>query len=159
MTLVITIAIALVLFGLAFVTKRRFGVLGLGLAAGAVLAQSWSSDLARVLTAQHVPVDPLSAPAAATIVLTMVPALLLLIAGPKYTVRRYAFMGALLFAILGTSLLLGPLTTALPIMDGGVKPAFDLMAEWQNLLIASGIALAIVDMLHANSSKPHGKKH
>ena len=45
MALVIILGIAVVLFILAFLTKRRFGVLGLGLAAGVVLSQLWAVTL------------------------------------------------------------------------------------------------------------------
>jgi hypothetical protein len=157
MTLVIIVAIALALFSLAFITKRRFGVLGLGLAAGAVLAEEWSRDVGRFLEATDSPVEPLSVTTAATVILILVPALLLLIGGPKYAERRGALIGSLLFALLGTMLLIGPLTTDLPTMDGGVKPALDFVAKWQNLLIAGGIAIAIVDMLSAHGPKLSGR--
>jgi len=158
MTLVIILAIALVLFGLSFITKRRFGVLGLGLAAGALLAQSWSSDLAQILAVRQISFEPLSPSVTATVALTVIPALLLLIAGPKYADKRYAFIGSICFAILGTLLLLGPLTIDLLPLSGDMKSVLDFLAEWQDLLIAGGIVLAIVDMLHANGSKSHSKK-
>lgn len=158
MTLVIIIGIFLALFALALVTKRRFGVLGLGLAAGAVLAQNWSREVGQVLEAQQIPVEPLSYWVAATIALIITPPLLLLIAGPVYTDRKYALAGAVCFALLGTLLLMGPITSDLPIIDGDVKSVFDFIASWQNLLIAGGLALAIIDMLLANGSKHHSKK-
>ena len=37
MTLIVILVIAIALFGLAFATKRRFGVLGLALAAGVLI--------------------------------------------------------------------------------------------------------------------------
>lgn len=158
MTLVIIIAIALALFGLAFVTKRRFGVLGLGLSAGAILAQSWSREVARWLENGHIPVQPLSHFTASTLLLILLPALLLLIGGPKYTERKYAIIGSVCFALLGTMLLIAPLTTDLPTADRGVRSALDFIAKWQNVLIAGGIALAIVDTLLTHGPKLPGRK-
>ena len=46
MNVVIVVSIILVaLFALAFFTKRRFGVLGLALAAGAMLSELWAAEL------------------------------------------------------------------------------------------------------------------
>ena len=159
MTLVIIVAIALALFGLAFVTKRRFGVLGLGLAAGAILAQSWSREAAHWLSDNHIPVQPLSHFTASTLLLILLPALLLLIGGPKYTERKYAIIGSACFALLGTMLLIGPLTTDLPTADSSIHVALVFIARWQNVLIAVGIALAIIDMLLAHGPKLPRRKH
>lgn len=158
MTLVIIIAIVFALFGLAFVTKRRFGVLGLGLSAGAILAQSWSREVAHWLQSTNVPVAPLSYMTAATILLILLPALLLLIGGPKYTDRKFAIIGAVCFALLGTMLLIGPLTTDLPMTDNSIRSALNFIAKWQNVLVAGGIALAVADTLHANGPKFSGHK-
>lgn len=159
MTLVILAAIALVLFILAFLTKRRFGVLGLGLAAGAVLSQAWGRELGFAMAANQIPVGPLSYTTAATVALILIPALLLLIAGPKYAKRGYAVIGAVLFALLGTLLLIAPLLMDLPTTDATIESVLDFVAKWQNVLIAGGIALAIVDTLHAQGAKFPGKKH
>lgn len=159
MTLVIIIAIALALFGLAFVTRRRFGVLGLGLAAGAILAQNWSREVARWLEDGHIPIQPLSHFTAATLILILLPPLLLLISGPKYSERKYAIIGSICFALLGTMLLIGPLTTDLPTTDSSIRSALISVARWQNVLIAVGIALAIIDTLLMHAPKFPSRKH
>lgn len=159
MTLVIIVVIILALFGLAFVTKRRFGVLGLGLAAGAILAQSWGREVAHWLESSHVPVQPLSYFTAATVLLILLPPLLLLIGGPKYNERKYAIIGSACFALLGTMLLIGPLTTDLPMADNNIRSVLVFVARWQNVLIACGIALAIIDTLLAHGPKLPGRKH
>lgn len=159
MTLVIIFAIALALFGLAFVTKRRFGVLGLGLAAGTILAQGWGREVAQWLQGSHVPVQPLSHFTAASVLLILLPPLLLLIGGPKYNERKYAIIGAVCFGLLGTMLLLGPLTTDLPTLDTNIRSVLVFIARWQNVLIAVGIALAIIDTLLTHGPKFPGRKH
>lgn len=152
MTLVIILGIAASLFVLAFVTKRRFGVLGLGLAAGVVLSQLWAPTLSGFLRSQGLPVEPLSHLTVAQVLLTLVPALLLLSAGPKYHDRKGALIGSLLFAVLATLFVISPITRDFSV-EGDTSPVFDFITTWQNVLVAAGVALAIVDMLLAHGPK------
>lgn len=161
MELVIILGIAVTLFAIAFVTKRRFGVLGLGLAAGVVLAQLWAVSLSILLGAQNIPTEPLSHLTVAQVLLTLLPALLLLITGPKYHDKRGAFLGSLLFATLATLFIVSPITRDFSI-EGDTSPIFDFITQWQNVLVGVGVALAIADMLHAHGPKlprKHTAKH
>jgi len=42
---IVFVVVLLLLFGLAYFTKRRFGVLGLALAAGSMLSELWAAQL------------------------------------------------------------------------------------------------------------------
>lgn len=158
MTLVIIVGIALVLFGLAFGTKRRFGVLGLGLAAGVLLAQNAFGPVAEFFKDYVVPVGPLSYDTAAIVFLTLLPALLLLIGGPKYASKKAAILGSVAFALLGTLLILGPLTTELPTLEPAVKSTLDVIAQYQSVIVASAIIAAVIDTIMQHGSKS-GSKH
>ena len=81
MTLVVLIALMAALFGLAFLTKRRYGALGLGLAGGLVLSQEVSKDFAAFLQSLDVPVEPLPFTTAASLFLILTPALILMFSG------------------------------------------------------------------------------
>lgn len=153
MTLVIIIAIFLALFALAFITKRRFGVLGLGLAAGVVLQQLMGAGLAGLLESQGVPIEPLSYNTAAQIFLILVPALTLLSGGPKYRDSKGAVIGSTAFSLLATLFILGPLTRDLPTLDTSVRTVLDFIAEWKNILVAGGVVAAVVDMVLAQGPK------
>ena len=48
-TLGVFVVLGLILFGLAFMTRRRFGVLGLALAAGSVLSSLWAAPLIGII--------------------------------------------------------------------------------------------------------------
>ena len=152
MELVIILGSAVTLFTIAFVTKRRFGVLGLGLAAGVVLSQLWAVSLSIFLKNQGVQVEPLSHLTVAQVLLTLLPALLLLTAGPKYHDKRGAFLGSLLFAVLAVLFTVSPITRDFSI-EGDTSPIFDFITQWQNVLVGVGVALAIADMLHAHGPK------
>ena len=159
MTLMVLLALAATLFGLAFLTKRRYGVLGLGLAGGLVLSQQISKDFAALLQSLDVPVEPLPFTAAATAVLILAPAFIMLFSGPKYTDKRYAIAGSLSFAVFGAVLLLAPLVTSLSFSDRAtIQPLITMIALNSPLIISAGVIAAVVDMMHAQGKSPLGKK-
>lgn len=152
MALVIIIGIAVVLFLLAFFTKRRFGVLGLGLAAGVVLSQLWAVTVAAALESQKIPVDPLSYSTVGQVAIILIPSLLLLIGGPKYHHKKGALVGSLLYAAFAVLFVIAPITRDFAVA-GDTSPILDFIAQWQNALIALGVVLAIIDMLLAHGPK------
>ncbi len=159
MTLIVIVVIWLALFGLAFFTKRRFGVLGLALAAGVVLAQNATSYVGDYFERNQLPVAPLTYDGAATVLLIVAPAMLLLAGGPKYTSRHAAFIGALGFSLLGTFFLIGPLTTALPTSDMSIRTSLQVLSQWQNVIVVVALLLALLDtfMMHGAVGKRHRK--
>jgi hypothetical protein len=148
------------LFALAFLTKRRFGVLGLALAAGAMLANLWVGDLTPIIAqAGFVLVKPpLQSVVAAS--LTLLPAVILLFSGPTYKALPQRIAGALAFAVLATALLLDSLGSAL-VIEGVGKSVYDYMADHKALFITIGLVLAIFDIFvtrtpgHAKTSGKH----
>jgi hypothetical protein len=138
------------LFATAFFTKRRFGVLGLALAAGAMLAATWTGDLTPVVaSAGFVLVKPpLQSVVAASLIL--LPAVLLLASGPTYKSMPQRIGGALAFAILAVALLLDTLGSAL-VIEGVGKSVYDYMVEHRALIITAGLVLAIIDVFVTRS--------
>lgn len=149
MTVIVSLVIALALFGLAFLSRRRFGVLGLALAAGALLAGQMTKDLSRWIAGYDIPVEPLSAISAASIFLTLLPALVLLLSGPSYKKRKQAITGAIAFTIMAMLLILGPLTSSMP-PDKLMEPFVHWVATYSSLLLAIGVGAAVTDvwMIH-----------
>lgn len=145
MTLIVTIVIAVALFGLAYVSKRRFGVLGLALTAGALLANQMTKDLSGWIDQYNIPVEPLSTVSAASVFLTLLPALVLLLSGPSYKKSKQAKIGATLFAVMAMLLILGPLTSSLP-PDQIMQPFYLWVAKYNSILLAVAIAAAVIDM-------------
>lgn len=160
MTLVIIVVTLLALFWLAFFTKRRFGVLGLALAAGVVLAQNAAGMLGSFLERADIPVAPFTYTSAATLFLIITPALILLAGGPTYRDRRSAFIGAAGFALLGTFFVLGPLTTALPTDNPTIRNTMTILANWQNVIVVGALILAILDtfLVHGTLGRHQAKR-
>lgn len=106
------IAIFAVCFILAFVTKRRYGILGLGLIAGTILSGLFGAYGSYLVSAYaHWAFTPNLADVppmvTAAVVLTLAPAFLLLISGPKYRKGRAAIVSSLAFAITALLLIMG----------------------------------------------------
>lgn len=149
---IIFLIVILSLFVLVFFTKRRFGVLGLALAAGAMLSNIWVGDLTPIIAeAGFILVKPpLSSVVAAS--LTLLPAILLLISGPTYKSMSQRVGGALAFAILATALLLDPLGSAL-VIEGPGKSVYDFMVANRTVIITAGLVLAIIDVFLTRSPR------
>jgi hypothetical protein len=157
--LIVFLIVIASLFALTFFTKRRFGILGLALAAGAMLATTWTGDLTPVIaSAGFILVKPpLQSVVAAGI--TLLPAVLLLASGPSYKSMPQRIGGALAFAIFATALLLDSLGSAL-VIEGVGKTVYDYMVEHQTLIITAGLVLAIIDVFLTrtpSAPKPSGK--
>lgn len=154
--IVVFVMLALGLFALAFLTKRRFGVLGLALCAGALLSASWADTLTPLLQQQGITLlsPPLASVVAALLIL--LPPVILLLGGPAYTKLPGRIVGALLFTLLATVFLLGPLGAAL-VFDTASLGVYAALGKWSNAITATCIIAALVDTVLARS--PGLSKH
>ena len=149
--LVFIIAVG-VLFALAFITKRRFGVLGLALAAGAMLSSLWAQTLTPIIEQAGVSV---SAPPLITLVsvsLVLLPALLLLFSGPSYSKTVPRIVGATAFALLASALLVEPLGSAL-VLQGDSRQVYELLVQYRVYIVTAGLVLALFDILSTRTPR------
>ncbi len=144
MTVIVSLVVALALFAVAYVSRRRFGILGLALTAGSLLAAYMTKDLSRLIAQYDIPVQPLSAISAASIILTLLPALVLLLGGPHYKKRNDAMVGAVEFTVMAMLLILAPLTASLP-PDRLMQPFLDWVTSYNSVLLAIVVVLAVID--------------
>ena len=128
----------LLLFGLAYLTKRRFGVLGLALAAGSMLSGLWAETLTPIVAGAGIQVDVPPLITIVSVALVLLPAVLLLFSGPSYHERCLRLGGAALFALLAFALLIEPLGSALVLQDQG-KVIYDFVAENQVYIVTAGL--------------------
>ena len=148
-----------VLFFLAFLTKRRFGPLGLALAAGAMLSSLWAETLTPYVEQAGVQVD---VPPLATLVavgLVLLPAVLLLFSGPSYHKISLRVAGAICFSLLALALLLEPLGSAL-VLEGTNQQIYEVLSNNRVYIVTAGLVIAIVDLLSTRTSHHHtSSKH
>ena len=151
--LVLVSVLAGFLFRLAFLTMRRFGVLGLALAAGAIMSELWVGDLTPLVAQTGIVIlrPPLESLVAATLLL--LPAAFLFISGPVYRGMRSRVTGALLFALLAVFLMLDIFESAL-VIEGVGQTIFTGLTDWRMLGTSALLILAIFDGLGIRTPKP-----
>lgn len=156
--LMIFLVIIAMLFVLAYVTKRRFGALGLALAAGALLSELWVGDLTPIIASTGLVLvqPPLESVVSAGLIL--LPAVLLLFSGPTYKTKPHRIVGAIAFAVLATALLLVPLGSAL-VIDDTARPAYDFFVLYRPAIITTTLAYALADLLITKTPKHRGREH
>lgn len=150
------IFVIIALFALAYWTKRRFGVLGLALAAGWLLADMWAEQVTPYIKdAGFVLVSPpLTSVVEAALIL--LPAVLLLFSGPTYHKRTLRIIGAAAFALLATAFLLKPLGGSLALDEMGTF-YYHLLADNKAIIITVAIAYALFDILTLKTPKAKEK--
>ena len=155
--IIIFVVLILLLFGLAYLTKRRYGVLGLALAAGSMMSALWVSDVTPMLVSAGVTLTrpPLESVVSAGLIL--LPALLLITSGPAYHKTPQRVIGALLFALFAGVLLLQPLGSAL-IMEGVGQQVYLFLGQNRQIIITLCMTDAIIDLLLTKTPK-HIPKH
>lgn len=151
--IVFAVVIAL-LFALAFVTKRRFGVLGLALAAGSMLSELWADKLTPLVRDAGLIVQNPPLITVVSVVLVLLPAVFLLFSGPSYSGSSRRALGAFLFAALAFALLIEPLGSAL-VLQGEGKTIYDFFAENRVYIVTLGLVIAVFDLLGVNSKRSH----
>lgn len=151
--------VLVVLFALAFLTKRRFGVLGLALAAGAMLSSLWAETLTPIIAQAGVTVDRPPLIMLVSVALVLLPAVLLLFSGPSYKDLPMRLVGALCFAALALALLVEPLGSAL-VLTGDSKTVYDFFVTNRVYIVTGGLILALLDLLTTHTSRRHkSSKH
>ncbi len=136
---------ALLLFFGAFISKRRFGLLGLALTAGATLSAIWTYDAGLIVSGTGlVPRGEITQAVTQSLVV-LLPAILLLFHGATYSNMLPRIIGSLLFTILAIAFLVEPIGYALP-LDGVGADAYSALEEYKDLIISIGVVLAVVDL-------------
>lgn len=154
-------ALALALFFGAFISKRRFGLLGLALTAGATLSTIWSYNAGLVVAATGVVPDGVITQAVAQSLVVLLPAILLLFHGYSYKGMVGRIVGALLFTVLALAFLVEPLSYALP-LDGSGGVVYSTIRQYKDIIISAGVILAVIDLFFtkpAHLAEKSKKKH
>lgn len=150
------IILATLLFVIAFISKRRFGLLGLSLAAGSVLSSLWGEYSGDIMSFFGLARSS-STEAVVGVTLILLPAAITLLHGYTYKTILGRALGAFAFAILAVALLSAPLSYAF-INTGPMAEFVALFEKYKDLIIGGGIIIAVFDLLF---SKPRllSKKH
>lgn len=155
--IVIFIAIAIFLFVSAYVTKRRFGLLGLALAAGSLLSEIWGYNAGLVAGIIGIPVTTYSSAIILSIII-LLPSVLLLFHGYAYKSPIARIIGASMFTLLALAFLVQPLGHILNV-SGSSGDFYNLLTENRNLIIGIGLSLSVVDLFLTKPAHLADKRH
>lgn len=153
----ILVILLVVLFAVVFFTKRRFGALGLALAAGSILSTLWAQDLTPAIYEAGV---NLVSPPLATVVaaaLVLLPPVTLLFRGPTYKDMTKRVLGAAAFGLLACAFLLPILGDAL-VLEGDGKKIYDIIAAYRVWIVTAGLVFAVIDIMMTKSPKDVSKE-
>lgn len=153
------IGFAVALFMLAFFSKRRFGLLGLALGAGALISANWTGTITPFIEQQGVVLisPPLSLVVAT--VLTLLPPILLMFSGPKYGDMFSRIIGSTAFSVLALAFLADSLMLGL-VLDDTSTQVFKTFAQMQSIFVVVGLCAAVLDTMlyRPPKDKDKGKK-
>jgi len=145
------IGLAIILFFGSFLSKRRFGLLGLALTAGATLSTIWSYDAGLMIASTGlVPNGPMTNAIALSLVV-LLPAIVLLFHGYRYKALFSRILGSLLFTILALAFLLEPIGFALP-LEGSSAYLYHQAVSYKDIVISIGVILAVIDLFFTKSA-------
>lgn len=159
--IIVFAGVALVLFAGAFISRRRFGLLGLALTAGATLSTIWSYDAGLVVSSTGFLPEGVITQAVTQSLVVLLPAILLLFHGYAYKNILSRVIGSLLFAVLALAFLVEPIGYALP-LEGVGATVYSTLKEYKSVIISVGVVLAVVDLFFtkpAPRAEKSGKKH
>jgi len=138
------ISIMAALFAAAFVSKRRFGLLGLALAAGSLLSGIWAVNAELAASILGAPSGMLTATAISSAIV-LLPAVLLLFHGYTYKNLIGRIIGAFLFTLLAITFLIEPLGHVL-IPQGLGANFYEFIVANQDIIVGIGLILAVIDL-------------
>ncbi|MBC7943296.1 hypothetical protein H7X68_02245 [Candidatus Saccharibacteria bacterium] len=149
--------LAAALFASAFIMKRRFGLLGLALAAGSILSGLWSYDAGLLVGSLGIfPSGPLTT-AVTLAIIVLLPAVLLLFHGYSYKSIVGRIFGASLFTLLALAFLVEPLGYALTLEGAGVD-VYKWLVSNREVIIGVGMVIAVIDLFFTKPAHLAEKK-
>lgn len=155
-TIIILALLFLALALASFFSKRRFGNLGLALAAGSLLSVAWAQDASYIVSSLGlVPVGPMTV-AVSNIAVLLLPSVILLFKGKKYGNIVSRIIGSIAYGLLGVTLALPyvqMLSTAV-----GSQEVVQLLTANKNIIIGACLSYAVVDLLLVKPAAKTGKK-
>lgn len=157
-TLIILIGIVLALFAMAFFSKRRFGLLGLALTAGATLSVMWADTAGLVVASTGVVPDTTLTQTITSSVIVLLPAILLLFHGYAYKNIFSRIVGSLFFAVLAVAFLIEPIGKIF-VLQGIGATIYDQILAHKEAIISVGVILAVADLFFTKPARASEKEH
>lgn len=139
-------------------TRRAFGLPVLGLAVGALLANLWTGDLTPLVAEAGLVVTSPPLSSIVAIVLTLLPAFLLMTRSKRVHSMAERVVGSILFALLAVTLTYGAFANAV-VLDDASAGIVTQVLPYNRVIITIGLVLALANVVmshtHAKPGRPH----
>lgn len=140
----VVLALVCILAAAAFISKRRFGILALAMAAGYIIATYEAQHVASILRNYDVSFGAMSMTTVVTMIIIILPSVLLFFGGPTYASKRNRIMGSIAYGVTALFFCLGSLEHSLVLM-GQEKIVYSYIQDYREQGIVLLLILAIVD--------------
>ncbi len=156
---IVCLIVLIFLFAIAFVAKKRFGLLGLALAAGYILSDVWGESVGIAASIAGLP-DNSQTNAMVASVLILLPALLLMFHGYSYKSFLPRVFGALIFCVLAVTFILKSIGGNL-VWDSSEISLYKTFTDYSDYVIGTGLAFSVIDLFFTKPAKKaeKGKEH
>lgn len=145
--------LAAFLFATAFITRRRIGAPILGLAAGFILSGFWSSAITERVLQQNPRLDEVFISGAVAVAVILLPAILLTLHGGAHKSMIQRLVAAIFFTFIGLAFTVSHLGSII-VAGGPIEPLEDFLINYQGVIVALGVAVAVVDLAFTKLHKP-----
>lgn len=155
--ILICLAVAALLFGAAYITKRRFGLLGLALASGSILSGIWGYDAGLISSSLGFPSSAVNSAIILSLII-LLPSGVLLFHGNTYKTLVGRVIGASFFTILALAFLIEPLGRVLTLQGFGLD-VFSWLVGNRTVIIGIGLIVAVVDLFLTRPAHLSDRRH
>lgn len=128
----------------AFLSRRRFGILAMAMAAGYVISIYQASYVAEVLSGYNVSFGAMSPTTAVTMAMIILPSILMFFGGPTYVNKRNRIVGSIAYGLTALFFCLGSLEHSL-ILIGQEKLVYNFILEYREQALVLLMVMAMID--------------
>ena len=144
------------LFLVGWMSRRSMGFPALTLAAGALIADLWTDSLTPVVAQSGLVIVKPPLESLVAIVLTLVPAFVVMMRAPKMASKHHGWFGSLVFATLGVMLTYAAFSNAV-VLDEGSKDIVRQIFSREAIITTVAILLAVLEVLLYRKPHTHDK--
>lgn len=148
-------SLALAVAVLSFLSGRRYGVLAMSLATGAVIADLWGNQLTQILASYGTQVANMPIGVAIEVALLALPLVMAFFSGIRIRGLTTRIISAIVVGLMFAAFLVEPLGGFME-LEGDSQGVYHWLAGVWQYIVTIGLILAVVDMLLSrNSTKKH----
>lgn len=144
------------LFLVGWMSRRSMGFPALTLAAGALIADLWTDSLTPVVAQSGLVIVKPPLESLVAIVLTLVPAFVVMMRAPKMASKHHGWFGSFVFATLGVMLTYAAFSNAV-VLDEGSKDIVRQIFSREAIITTAAILLAVLEVLLYRKPHTHDK--